>query len=430
MTKWANSYKKPSIAAASKFAKNPFVIAGLATELLYISFYLLKWHFGELNLHTQIHLNLVITLLVILYLIYFLVLFKAKFTSANLKTIFLFSVLFQVGFIFVPFFTSNDLHSYIAIGRVVNQGANPYIDTYSQYWGDPLYPIISNYWSGKPTLYGPMFLFISSFINTIGLNHYPLTFILFKTLLIGANLVNGYLIYKITKSAKALFLYSWNPLVVYELAANAHNESLLIFLLLLSALALKHKRIFFSFIFLVLSILIKGTTTVFVPFYVFTLFKQKLSLNQFFYKSILIGAFCLGIAAVFYYPFWQGRETFSFLLNFYHGQTISPSLGIWLLDQVVSYTQAFKLNNFIFLLIGGLTGIWFLVNKYSFQKLIFACFAVYSVFILTKLSLVLSWYLTPIVALASLNVEKQKNISILVVFLVTIYHLLLYWFIK
>jgi len=423
-------YKKPSIAAGNNYFKNPLIVAGLTAQSLYLSFYLLKRYFGLLDLHTQAHLNLVIILLAILYLIYFCVLFKLNFAANKLKTIFLFSVLFQVGFIFVPFFTSNDLHSYIAAGRVINQGANPYIDTYSQFPDDLFYPIINNFWSAKPTLYGPVFLFLSSFINTMGQNHYPMTVFLFKSFLIVINLLNGYLIYKITKSTKALFLYSWNPLVIYELSANAHNESLLIFSFLVSAYVLKKKRIILSFIFLLLSILVKYTAAVFMPFYVLTFFKQKLNLNQFIYKSIYISGICLGIVAIFYYPFWHGRETFSFLLNYYHGQTISPSVGIWLLDKATAHTQAFKLNSFIFLAIGGVTGLWILLNKYSFQRLSSAFFVVYIAFILTKLSLVLSWYLTPIVALASLNVEKQKNISILVVFLVTIYHLLLYWFIK
>ncbi len=422
--------RKRFIAIEKKFFSNKLVAAGVTTEALYLSFYFFLHKYGELNLHIPSHLNVVIGHLLALYLVYFWILFKSNFDQNKTKIIFVLTLIFHLSFMFTPFFTSNDLHSYIAAGRVVNHNANPYLTTYSSFPKDAFYPIISNFWSTKTTLYGPLFLLIASFINVLGHNHYYLTVILFKSLLIGINLLNIYLIYKITRLAKAVYLYCWHPIIVYELAANAHNESLLIFFLLLALWFVKNKHILRSFFFLLLSVLLKYSSIVIAPLYVASLLKANITARKKCSNLVLIGAVCLMVAVIVYWPFWQGKDSFIYLLTYYRGQTISPSLGIWLLDQVMSYTLAFKINSLLFMVLGGFLGLWFLMKKYTYHRLFGACLGVYIIFILTKLSLVLSWYLTPIIALSAVNLKKYQNISLGVTFAIATYHLLLYWFVK
>jgi len=406
------------------------IITGSLTGCLYLFFYWLHNRFGELNLHTPVHLKAIVVTLAILYIIYFWALLKVKFNSEKIKLIFGFAILFNTCFIFIPFFTSNDLHSYIASGRVVNYGANPYLTPYNNFASDKLYPFINNFWSAKTTLYGPLFLYISSFINILGNSSYTLTVFLFKTFLIFINILNGYLIYKITHLSKAAFIYSWNPLIIYELSANAHNESLVIFFVLLSFYFIKIKRFYWSFLFLTLSFLLKYSTLILVPFYLAVLLKTNLSFNKKLVNLILIFLICFVVTVVFYLPFWGGTKIFSYLLIYYRGQTISPSIGIWLLDKLVSYQLAFTLNNFLFIFVGGLIGLWFLIKKYSFQKLSWVCLGVYWLYIFTKLSLVLSWYLAPLIALSAINLKYHKRTTFMTILSLAAYHLLLYWFVK
>ncbi len=406
------------------------VVVGIFSELIYLCFYLLKYYFGFLDLHIQSHLTAVIILLAILYLVYFWIMFKVDFNQSSVKTTFIFTVIFHLSFVFTSFFTSNDLHSYIAAGRVANYGANPYLATYSNYPNDTLYPIISNFWSTKTTLYGPLFLFISKAINILGNNHYLLTIVLFKSILIIVNLLNVYLVYKITHHAKSIYLFGWNPLIIYELAANAHNESLLIFFLLLAFLFIKNGSFAYSFFFLTLSVLLKYSSAIIAPFYAVSLLKANSTARKKCSDLVLIGASCLLVVGVVYYPFWQGKASFAYLLTYYRGQTISPSLGIWLLGKVTGYALAFKINNLLFVVLGVLLGFWFVIKKYTYHKLVLASLVVYVIFILTKLGLVLSWYLTPLVALSALNLKKHKNISLGATVAIAAYHVLLYWFVK
>lgn len=357
------------------------------------------------------------------YLVYFFLYFRFPWDIISIKTILIVVSIIHVLFLSVPFISSNDLHSYVFGTRIfVRFGENPYLKPYEAFPQDEFYGKINTIWSSQTILYGPLFLLIGGVINNLGMNNVSLTVFLFKLLLVGVNIINALLIYKITKSTKASFLYGLNPIVIFELAGNTHTESLLIFFLLCSFLFIK-KRPITGAVNLIASFLIKYSTVIFVPL-VF-LYVLKKSSWKIFLISLLFGVL---ITIVVYMPFWQ-PHIFDYLTAYYNGQYTSPALGIAVGQQLLgSYRTSFQINTILFLLFSGLIFMKFLFSKASFKKLIFYCFLLYFVYLITKLSLVLVWYTTPLLALASICAcwKKYKNYALASIVFVSIYSLGLY----
>ncbi len=404
------------------------IIFILVSEVIYLFLVRQKLSIPILDLHTSFYLSLVIFSLFILFCIYFYFYFFSDWRKITYKQIIFVILLFNFTFLFVPFLTSNDLHSYIFQTRIWPIfGKNPYLVPYDSFPYDSFYTSIKTIWSSQTVLQGPLFLVIGGLINLIGKNNLSLITFLFKFILISANVFGAHLIYLITKNKKAVFLYGLNPLVVFELAGNVHIDSLLT-LFFLTSLFLVRKKLLGSFVPLIASILIKYSTIIFLPFEIVYLFKKKGF--KFFLMAMGLG-FLFGI--IVYLPFWKGPEIFNYLMAYYNGRYISPSLGI-AFGQIIfgSYPISFHLNTLIFIFVFCILFLKFLLSKSKFDTLIFYLFILYLVYLLTKLSLVLAWDLTPLIALSSLCValKKYRNYAVLSTFFVGIYSLLIYYFVR
>lgn len=420
--------RKPRTKSPRKFIIEKMLIPfALLSGLVYSFLVLKQFQLGLLNLHNPQQNLLVIISLLILFLAYFFFYWINNWKRAGIKAILFVALVFNVIFLFVPFLTSNDLHSYIFAGRIFSGwGENPYLVPYDAFPQDEFYQSIRTIWATHTTLYGPLFLLLGGLINFLGQNNLLLTTFLFKLVLVGANIINTFLVYKISKNKKATFLYGLNPLVIFELSGNAHTESLLISFLLLSLLFVRVRPIS-SFGALTLSMLVKYSTFIFAPLYLIY-FKRKgwITLTA----AVFLG---LGIVIAAYLPFWEGPHIFDYLAVYYNGQYVSPSPGILVAQAILgSYQPAFKVNTFIFLIVAGwlIAKFWF--SKRTFKQLVFCSFLFYWIYLLTKLSLVLTWYLTPLVALGSLCAtwSNYRKYALASIAFVSIYSLLLYYFVR
>lgn len=379
------------------------------------------------DLHNNEHLTQVIFLLSISYLVYFFVFKFINFDRLNFKKVFLTAIFLHIFFLPIPYLTSNDLFSYIFEGRVfLVWGANPYLTPFDNFSFDPLYFKLRTVWSSQTVLYGPILIFISGFVNFLGQNNFLVLTYLMKFLFILANLISIYLIYKISKNIKALYLYAFNPLVIFELSGNSHTESFIVLTLLLSIYFLK--KPIKSFVCLIISGLFKYYTFVFLPLYFVYLIKKNV-------KSIIL-AFSIGIlvAVLSFLPFFNaGIYIFDYLLEFINAKFNYPSIGIFIGEKIFnSYIFSFQLNTLIFLLSLFVISIKFWFRKTELKVFIFYMWIIYFIFVLTKLSLVLSWYLTPLVALSSLLIvykEYRKYALASIVFL-SFYSLIIYYAVR
>lgn len=397
------------------------------SELVYLFLFFRARNLGLIDLKNDQDMFLVVGALTILFLVYFLAYNFLKFQKQKVNTIFLVCSIFHLTFLFIPFLTSNDLYSYIFTTRINSIfGENPYFVPYNNFPQDVLFYDLKTIWANHPTLYGPLFLQIGGFINLIDQNNLTFLTFAFKSLFIGANLLSAILIYKISKSKKAFFLFEANPLVVFELSGNSHTEAFIILFLLFSILFLYRLKVVGFFMFTA-SILIKYYSLILLPFYLIKLKKEG---TKTLALSLLIGVL---FTTIIYFPFWRGLNNFDYLLSYYNGQYISPSLFIYLGEIILgSYRLSFQLNTLVFLAVATFLTYKFWYSKSELKKFIFYSFLLYWVYLLTKSSLILSWYLTPLVALGSICIvwKEYKKYAVASLAFVSVYSLLLYYFVR
>jgi alpha-1,6-mannosyltransferase len=162
--------------------------------------------------------------------------------------------------------TSSDIFSYVYQGRVGSaHAANPYLSSYSFFPGDALFPILNNRWSDRTAPYNPLFVLISMGLTAVAGDNFLLAIILFKLLMVSASLLSGWLIYKISGSRTAFFIYAFNPLVLFEFALNGHNDVLVIFFLLMGLYLWLKQKTNTAWLSWLLAGLIKATGWLWLP---------------------------------------------------------------------------------------------------------------------------------------------------------------------
>jgi hypothetical protein len=135
----------------------------------------------------------------------------------------------------VPF-QSTDLFGYINRGwQQVHYGANPYVFTVDDMPGWGTDPMFRNHWVDNPCPYGFLFALVAWGICTLGGGDWQTTMLLFKAASLLAFLAAAGLVWwgasrfdsRPTAAISALYLLTWNPLMLMHEIANGHNDILM-----------------------------------------------------------------------------------------------------------------------------------------------------------------------------------------------------------
>jgi hypothetical protein len=213
-------------------------------------------------------------------------------------------------------------------------GLNPLAVSPAQYpAGDPWLSLAAE-WIAAPSPYGPMWQVLSLGAYYAGGGNFLLQVYALKVVAIIAYLGCTILIYRILRQIRSdwalagALAFAWNPLVLIEVAQNAHNDSVMIFFMLAAVWALvqstKHSstaplrgsaqnapRWIYSLLvclFLALSVLTKFITIVIVPFFLLALMSRGQRwpdrIARLFGWGLLIGA----LIVVGTVPLWPGWD--------------------------------------------------------------------------------------------------------------------------
>ncbi|MDV6013217.1 hypothetical protein F8178_12110 [Haloechinothrix sp. LS1_15] len=145
----------------------------------------------------------------------------------------------SVPLLLVPPLFSRDAYVYLAQSEIVRRGMDPYTLGPAAALGvdDPFTMGVSNVWRDTPAPYGPLFLTIGSWLNSVSGGSVILGVLAHRVLaLIGIGLI----VWALPRLASrfgvppvtALWLGVANPLVLFHLVAGVHNEAIAIGLML------------------------------------------------------------------------------------------------------------------------------------------------------------------------------------------------------
>ncbi len=233
----------------------------------------------------------------------------------RLRSIIATSAAFHVTLALQPFTVSQDVFSYIMYGRIwTHYGRNPYTSIPHDFPFDPVYARL--YWKSTASNYGPLWNWLAGGVTWLAGDELSVLVLAFRLLAIGASLACACLIWAILGRLSAemrpagTLLWAWNPLVLLETAIGAHNDVVMVLLLLAAIWLHLRKQLGLAFVALTLSALAKYVTAVLIPMYVLLLWRQEGSRR--WRRVASAGALSAALAAALYAPFFDGWSTFGF----------------------------------------------------------------------------------------------------------------------
>ncbi len=160
------------------------------------------------------------------------------------------AIVFQVTLLFLPGLFSQDVFSYIAYGRLAAvYELNPYIWPPSVL-RDPVVPWVAEVWRSYASPYGPAWVGVQWLVarptSSLSIADQALVYRLIANVLLLANLGLAWrLLGRLTPLSQtqrttALAALAWNPLVLFEIAGNAHNDVLMVSFVFLGLLLFTH----------------------------------------------------------------------------------------------------------------------------------------------------------------------------------------------
>ena len=210
-------------------------------------------------------------------------------------------------------FTSNDLFSNLAYGRMIWAGLNPYFaGPHALGVADPFLAWVGARWSQTPSVYGPVVTALDALASAAG--HVTWAAGVFKLEMLACALLSVALAFLWARSrgdsgARAFALLAFNPLFIWEISAQAHNDAVLVLALVGFVWAIGERREWPALGFLALGFYAKFSLAPVVGLWLWQLFRRDRR------KALAMGI-ALGLAGVIgYAPFWQGLATFHQLLH-------------------------------------------------------------------------------------------------------------------
>lgn len=328
--------------------------------------------------------------------------------SRQTRYIFVFSVLFHLLMLVTPFLLSTDIFDYIRHGRILSvYGENPLVIPATYFPNDPFFTVGG--WVGTGSVYGSLHVYITAMLSRIAGDSFAANFFLFKGFFIGLNILNLWLIWKIAARLKpglqdkALLFYGWNPFILTLVVASAHNDILMLTLVLTGLLMYLDKRLVLGAMCLGLATLVKFITLPILLVYVALVVKQQKDLP----RRIAMGAGILGVTSVVFFlsylPLWVGRETFSYLTTI--GQKTNFTLSALIRDAAANHIQLSLSNTIVQLSLGAMLGAYLVWQIYGVRDTASLISAAAGLAFITPLVLFWfqPWYLTLALGLIALR---------------------------
>ncbi|HYP39668.1 MAG TPA: hypothetical protein VEX13_04840 [Chloroflexia bacterium] len=330
------------------------VLGGISNVAYYFGFvqpYLLSEYYrrplldlAKINGHTAASANEWALTWIVLFICYYLAFrlcppathVSRVFKWVGLAIITGWAAVFSISMIFMYPVGAADIFDQIFRARLLTEyGLNPFTTLPSSIAGDPFQPFVA--WRGDASPYGPVWETLAGGASWLGGDSLWNNLILFKLLVVVAYGVSVALTYGILRAHKpdwalrGTLFFAWNPLVIFEVAGNGHNDAIVVtFLLAAVYLFVLAKR------WAVLPALMAGALTKFVPVLLVPVAaaaiwrdrvrvgrhssteeyeggppRSHVSLSSFeaFYNLAIGGVIALGLAVVLYAPFWTGFQS-------------------------------------------------------------------------------------------------------------------------
>jgi ribosomal protein S18 acetylase RimI-like enzyme len=226
-------------------------------------------------------------------------------------------------------YDARDIFDNILRARILGvYGQNPYLQTASAFPNDPFYNFA--WWKGFASPYGPFWEQIASLGARIAGDGILANIIIFKIISILFLFLTTIFIYLTLKNhaperaLQGTLLFMWNPLVLFEVVGNAHNDISMLLWVAASIWASASKRWTLAVWFLAVGVVFKFIPILLLPTAGLIGLANQVDRRSKWKYFFGTGLGCLAIWFVAYLPFWYGFGTLTFMKQ---GSLLTTSLA-------------------------------------------------------------------------------------------------------
>lgn len=360
-----------------------------------------------------------------------------------LKTIVLFTLVFGIILLLITPIGSADVYNYILRARVATvYEENPYLVPTENLSADQFFHFAPKEWNYLPMQYGPLWTSLSIGFSHLAQNSLFWNQFIYKLLALLTNLGTIYFIWRILTlinpayRVKGVLLYAWNPLILFEAVNNGHNDIFMIFLVVAAIYLFLKKKFLLTFLFLLLSALIKYITFLLMPVFLIFLFREILSSKKKIEILASTAVVLAIVAVILYLPYWEGFQIFRGLIDQSKITTVlnlslfpSFALGFLLIfKKTLSWSIEYLMQIVGITAIVAFAGVYLCQLKKIWKQqdnLIYRSFLILLMYVLYASVYVQPWYFLWFLSLAVI-IDRKYFPSF--IFISTIFGLLFYFF--
>lgn len=309
--------------------------------------------------------------------------------------------------------TAADVFGYVAQGReVAIYHVNPFLIPPDQVPDNPIVPYLA--FPGEPSQYGPVWALVEGAVALAGRGSLTSEVLLYKALAAVAQLASAGCVLAIARrlggtEAQArggCYLFAWNPLLLWEMVGNGHNDGVMMLAGLGAIWLLVTRRWGAAALVLVaLGTLVKLPLAVMGPVLAILVGRQSR-------RSLLVGVLgSLALAVMAYLPFWQGPETVTALdrgglLTASLADVLDRVLFPFLGDAASAVAQAVSYSLFGLAYLLCLVAAW---RSRTIEQGVRACYQAMLAFLLLGITWFQAWYVIWALPLgAALPRERER----------------------
>src|SRR5712692_7698680 len=230
------------------------------------------------------------------------------------------ALIFGAGFVFCAELlwaypaTAVDVFGYVAHGRLLAlHGVNPFTVSPAEFPGDAIMPYLA--FPTEPSQYGPIWVLLGGAIASVSHGDLLTEVLLYKVVAALAHIAGAVLIFQIAlrlgahrdRARASAYLYLWNPMLLWEMVGNAHNDGVMMLFGLGAAWLLVAGVDLLVLPAVAAGALVKVPVVLIAPLFCIGTWRRGWA------RAVEGALLALALAAAIYRPFWEGLETLTAL---------------------------------------------------------------------------------------------------------------------
>jgi hypothetical protein len=234
--------------------------------------------------------------------------------KAGLTAVFAAGVVLCAELIWVYPATAVDVFGYVAHGRLLAvHRVNPFIVAPDRFPSDAIVPYLA--FPSEPSQYGPIWVLLGGALAALANGGLLTEVVVYKGIGAAAHLGGAALVFAIARRLGAdlwlarasAFLYLWNPMLLWEMVGNAHNDGLMMLFGLVAAYLFVAGADLLVLAAVAAGALVKVPVVLMAPVLFIGVWRRHIT------RAVEGAVLAVALAAAVYNPFWEGLDTLTAL---------------------------------------------------------------------------------------------------------------------